>query len=145
MKPGTKPLARRTPLKAHKPMSRGSVLLKARKPMKAVGAKRKKKAAPVSVEQAHKAAVAALGCAVCWRLHGPHDPGPVELHHLRGDGWGKGDYTTLIPLCVEHHRGDTGVHGLGVKGFPKHYGFDQHDLLAWTLGMIEHSSKKTIN
>lgn len=46
-----------------------------------------------------------------------------------GRGWGKGDYTTLIPLCTEHHRGNTGVHGLGTKAFPKHYGFTEEDLL----------------
>lgn len=34
-----------------------------------------------------------------------------------------------IGLCVEHHRGSTGVHGLGTKGFSKHYGFDEADLL----------------
>ena len=84
-------------------------------------------------EKAHKNAVASLGCAVCWRIYGPHEPGPVELHHLRTGGWGKGDYKTLIPLCPEHHRGKTGVHGLGTKGFAKHYGFDQQDLLDWTL------------
>ena len=93
----------------------------------------KKTKAEADAEKAHKAALVALGCAACFRIHGPHEPGPVELHHYRGDGWGKGDYKTLIPLCVEHHRGPTGVHGLGVKGFPKHYGFDQKDLLTWAL------------
>lgn len=92
--------------------------------------------AEVYAEKAHKAALVALGCAACFRLHGPHEPGPVELHHYRGDGWGKGDYMTLIPLCVEHHRGATGVHGLGVKGFAKHYGFDQKDLLIWALNKV---------
>ena len=84
-------------------------------------------------EKAHKNAVASLGCAVCWRIYGPHEPAGVELHHLRTGGWGKGDYKTLIPLCPEHHRGKTGVHGLGTKGFAKHYGFDQQELLDWTL------------
>ena len=66
---------------------------------------------------------------VCRRVYGI-DHGEVELHHLRkGMGWGKGDYTTLIPLCTEHHRGNTGVHGLGAKGFEKHYGIDQDFLL----------------
>ena len=87
-------------------------------------------------EKSHKSAVASLGCAVCWRIYGPHDPGPVELHHLRTGGWGKGDYKTLIPLCPEHHRGKTGVHGLGTKGFAKHYGFDQQELLDWTLNRV---------
>jgi hypothetical protein len=55
---------------------------------------------------------------------------PVELHHMRGGrGWGKGDYTTLIPLCLEHHRGNTGVHSLGTKGFVKRYGFSEQELL----------------
>jgi hypothetical protein len=88
-------------------------------------------------EAEHKAALAALGCMACRRIYGPHAPGPVELHHLRGGGWGKGDYLTLIPLCVEHHRGDSGVHGLGVKGFPKQYGFDQADLLDDALALLE--------
>lgn len=88
-------------------------------------------------ERTHKTALAGLGCMVCLRMYGPHDPGPVELHHLREGGWGKGDYRTLIPLCVEHHRGRTGVHGLGTKGFPKQYGFGQRDLLDDALRMIE--------
>lgn len=88
-------------------------------------------------EKAHKQAVAELGCALCYHLHGPHDPAPVELHHLRAGGWGKGDYKTLIPLCAEHHRGNTGVHGLGTRGFVKFYGITQQELLQWTLDRIK--------
>lgn len=82
-----------------------------------------------SDEKKHKSRLAELGCMVCKRIYGEHEPGPVELHHLREGGWGKGDYTTLIPLCVEHHRGNTGVHGLGTKGFVSYYNFSQQDLL----------------
>ena len=85
----------------------------------------------------HKARLAGLGCMACRRLHGPHPPGPVELHHLRAGGWGKGDYLTLIPLCHAHHRGPLGVHGLGTKGFPAHYGFDQAALLSDALALLE--------
>ena len=87
-------------------------------------------------ETIHKTKLAALGCMVCRRLHGPHEPAEVELHHLRTGGWGKGDYKTLIPLCPEHHRGKTGVHGMGTKGFAKHYGFDQSDLLGDALALL---------
>lgn len=84
-------------------------------------------------EAAHKAALAELGCLACRRIHGPHAPGGVELHHLRTGGWGRGDYLTLIPLCVEHHRGASGVHGMGTRAFDLHYGlvhgFTQRDLL----------------
>ena len=57
-----------------------------------------------------------------------------------GRGWGKGDYTTLIPLCTEHHRGNTGVHGLGTKAFPKHYGFTEEDLLNDALAIVSEIS-----
>jgi hypothetical protein len=87
-------------------------------------------------ERKHKNALAALGCVLCRRLYGPHAPGPVELHHLRTAGWGRGDYTTLIPLCREHHRGDSGVHGLGTKGFSRRYGITQADLLMDALTLI---------
>jgi hypothetical protein len=88
-------------------------------------------------EAAHKTKLAGLGCMVCRRLFPFLAPGPVQLHHLRADGWGKGDYLTLIPLCPEHHTGDTGVHGLGTKGFAKHYGFDQAELLMDALTLAK--------
>lgn len=83
-------------------------------------------------EKKHMSRVAALGCMVCLRMYGPHDPGPVELHHPRaGTGAGRrASHWDVIPVCVSHHRGSQGLHGLGTKGFPKHYGYDEHDLLA---------------
>ena len=82
-------------------------------------------------EREHLSRVAALGCMVCRRLYGPHDPGPVEIHHKRaGTGAGRrSSYLDAMPLCPEHHRGKTGLHGLGTKGFPKHWGYDEDDLL----------------
>ena len=88
-------------------------------------------------ELIHKGKLAELGCMACRRLYGPHTPGPVELHHLRRGGWGKGGYMTLIPLCPEHHRGKTGVHGLGTKAFDRVYGFTQEDLLADALELMK--------
>jgi hypothetical protein len=46
-----------------------------------------------------------------------------------------------MPLCAEHHRGNTGVHGLGTKGFVKHYGITQQELLDWTLMRVSTNSK----
>lgn len=83
-------------------------------------------------EKNYKQLLASLGCMLCRRLYGITDS-PVELHHLRTGGWGKGDYKTLISLCVEHHRGNTGIHGLGTKGFEKHYDLKQQDLLDNTI------------
>lgn len=91
-------------------------------------------------EKQHKAKVARLGCMICRRLFDNLELAdtPVELHHIRGGrGWGKGDYTTLIPLCVLHHRGAMGVHGLGTKRFPIHYGFTEEDLLNDTKELLK--------
>ena len=89
-------------------------------------------------ERKHKDKLSQMGCAVCMRIHGSHEPGPVQLHHQRGGmgGWGKDDYKTLIPLCYPHHMGDWGVHGLGTKGFEAHYQFSEADLLADTQARL---------
>jgi hypothetical protein len=82
-------------------------------------------------EKQYKNKLADLGCMVCRRLYDITDS-PVQLHHLRTGGWGKGDYKTLIPLCPEHHTGKSGIHGMGTKGFDIFYekhGFSQIQLL----------------
>lgn len=89
-----------------------------------------------NAEKQHKEKLVALGCALCHHLYGDHEPGEVELHHLRAGGWGKGNYMTLTPLCPSHHRGNLGIHGLGTKGFVKYYGVTQQELLNWALEKI---------
>jgi hypothetical protein len=42
----------------------------------------------------------------------------------------------VIPLCPEHHRGNTGVHGLGAKGFERRYNLTQEDLLTFTTRLL---------
>jgi Recombination enhancement, RecA-dependent nuclease len=70
--------------------------------------------------------IANLGCILC--IHLGHNGTPAEVHHIRRFG-GKRDLAPVIPLCPEHHRGNTGVHGMGKKSFARHYGVDEHDLL----------------
>ena len=88
-------------------------------------------------EKTHKRKLAEMGCMVCRRLFGITDS-PVVLHHKRGGmgGFGRGNYSTLIPLCPEHHTGATGVHGMGTKAFAAHYGFTEADLLDDVVGLI---------
>jgi hypothetical protein len=62
--------------------------------------------------------IARLGCVLCYYL-GINDT-PAELHHVRRFG-GKRSAAPILPLCTEHHRGSTGVHGLGAKAFERHY------------------------
>ena len=78
------------------------------------------------------ARVAEIGCILC-RHRGVLDT-PAELHHIRNGG--KRENAPVIPLCPEHHRGATGLHGLGTKGFLKHYGYDEADLLKETLQLL---------
>ena len=80
-------------------------------------------------EKEHLSKVAALGCAVCRRMG--YEGTPAEIHHpRRGTGLGqRASHYNAVPLCPEHHRGNTGIHGLGTKGFPKKWGFTEADLL----------------
>ena len=80
-------------------------------------------------ELQYKAKLADMACVICERIYGQHEGGHVELHHLRTGGWGRGDYKTLIPLCVEHHRGNAGIHGMGTKAWERAYDISQKDLL----------------
>ena len=88
-------------------------------------------------EKQHMSRVAELGCAVCRRMG--YAGTPAELHHKRaGTGAGRrSSHMEVIPLCPEHHRGNTGIHGLGTKGFPKYWGYDEDDLLADVAKLLE--------
>jgi hypothetical protein len=77
--------------------------------------------------------IARLGCSLCRHLE--YGETPAEIHHLRRYG-GKRSLAEVIPLCPEHHRGNTGLHGLGRKGFENKYGIDEDFLLKQTKGLI---------
>jgi len=80
--------------------------------------------------------VAELGCIVCKRMG--YEGTPAEIHHKRsGTGGGRrASHALAIPLCPEHHRGKTGFHGLGTKGFPRHYGYDEDSMLAEVRSLL---------
>jgi len=91
----------------------------------------------VSKAKRHLDRMAKLGCILCRRL----DLGetPAEIHHLRegvGAAQRQSDWIA-VPLCPEHHRGASGLHGLGTKGFYARYKMDELDLLADTLEALE--------
>ncbi len=77
--------------------------------------------------------LARLGCSLCRHLG--HGETPSEIHHIRRLG-GKRELAEVIPLCPEHHRGNSGIHGLGRKGFFKLYGIDEDYLLDRTKELI---------
>jgi len=89
-------------------------------------------------ESAHMGRVAALGCLICRRIGlGQH---AAEVHHIRtGQGGAERAPNFLtIPLCFEHHRGNTGFHGLGARAFERRYGIDELGLLAITIRELCH-------
>jgi len=74
-----------------------------------------------------------IGCILCAHLGTPGTP--AEIHHPRsGVGMGKkATHFEAIPLCPEHHQGNSGVHGLGERGFYTRYKLSELDLLAMTI------------
>lgn len=93
-------------------------------------------------EKAHLSAVASLGCILCRRLG--YGETPCEIHHLRA-GVGKGQRSShfeAVGLCPAHHRGNLGIHGLGTKGFVKHYGVTEHELLEEVVRLLEEQRER---
>jgi len=87
-------------------------------------------------EKKHLNKVAEIGCVLC---HLQGTPGtPAEIHHPRkGTGMAqKASHYDAIPLCPAHHRGDIGIHGMGVKAFAKHYDIDEAGLLHITRRLL---------
>lgn len=87
-------------------------------------------------EKQHLDAVASLPCAVC-SCHGVH------VHHQR-TGIGMGRRATnfqTIPLCPEHHQGNTGIHGMGRKAWERSIGKTELELLAETNAKLKELQK----
>lgn len=85
----------------------------------------------------HMARVAEAGCVLCRHLG--YGFTAAEVHHVReGQGASQraSDYLT-VGLCPEHHRGRSGLHGLGVRAFYTRYKLNELDLLAMTLEELE--------
>lgn len=80
-----------------------------------------------------RASLVSLGCVVGNR-HG-NCSGRVELHHV-AEGSGIRNDWSLTPLCEEHHRGQSGLHGMGSKAFIRLYrppGDSEFGLLVWLI------------
>ena len=65
------------------------------------------------------------GCIICMR--------PSEIHHLIGYKYSslskKADDSNTIPLCVEHHRGQQGIHHMGMRVWEEVYGTQEQLLI----------------
>lgn len=93
--------------------------------------------AATKAEREYMGKAAELGCALCRHLG--YGATPAEIHHPRhGTGMGKrAAHTDCIPLCFEHHRGNSGIHGLGRKAFERQYGVTEAELSINTKKQLE--------
>lgn len=68
-------------------------------------------------------------CVICLHKFG-HGVFGCEAHHI-GTGNDHLDFA-VAALCVEHHRGPTGVHGMHRRSFYTFWKTSEIQLLAWT-------------
>ena len=85
-------------------------------------------------QRSHYDKVARLGCSLC-RFVLKIEDSPCHLHHIRRAG--KRKDAPVIGLCPIHHQGsNTGIHGLGRKGFEELYSTTEEELLKLTLAIL---------
>jgi hypothetical protein len=75
---------------------------------------------------------------------------PTALHHIRNNGTGnvgigkRSSHFEVIPLCYEHHQGNTGIH-LDKKNFENKYGTEKQILDIVRDRVIEQDELSSIN
>jgi hypothetical protein len=82
----------------------------------------------------HLARIHRLPCILCDYL-GLGDS-PSEAHHLESVRDADSSYS-VCPLCAEHHRGATGIHGLHRRAFYARYHLSEIDLMGLTIQMLD--------
>ena len=76
---------------------------------------------PNAAERAYMGRVADLGCVVCQQ--------PAQVHHLTGAGMGlRAAHSEIIPLCMNHHTGNEGIHTIGKRTWQERYGYEREFL-----------------
>jgi len=88
----------------------------------------------------HYGKVARLGCMLCRVIFEIPDypkyiDTPCEIHHIQKNGIPR-NQRPVIPLCFEHHRGNSSIHQLGKHGFKNRYCIDEETLLAKTMELL---------
>ena len=89
--------------------------------------------------------VARAGCVVC-RLADINTSPPIatwdgasaQVHHV-AEGSGLRSDFSVAGLCLEHHTGKSGLHGMGTKAFIRLYrppGDSEYGLLVWVNELI---------
>lgn len=83
-------------------------------------------------EARHMSRVKQMQCLICKRFEDTGEP--TEVHHV-AEGSGLRSNWSVVPLCVEHHRGKSGFHS-SPRGFLMRYrppGESEYGLLTWLI------------
>lgn len=89
-----------------------------------------------AAEKRHLARIASMPCIVCEKVFHIYEP-RVQVHHVRArHGWGRSSHKAIIPLCMEHHTGATGVHSMGREQFKEMFGYSEIELLEIVLNRL---------
>lgn len=75
--------------------------------------------------------VRGLPCVVCER--GEHEQATRTVPHHHPPGRPRAPSCHTIPLCAEHHTGNTGIHMLGVHLFEKMHALDMWRVIGSTF------------
>jgi hypothetical protein len=66
---------------------------------------------------------------------------PPQSFTMSDDSVEKRSEAPILPLCPEHHRGATGVHGLGAKGFERYHEVEFDTLLGIVKALDGYKTK----
>lgn len=82
-------------------------------------------------ERLYMSRVAMLGCMICGNSQ-------VEIHHKTGTGMGlRASHADIMPLCVNHHRGQNGIHTMGRRAWEREFKTTQQELIDKTKDMLD--------
>lgn len=87
-----------------------------------------------AAESRYMGHVKALKCAICKRFPELNTGRRSEVHHI-AKGSSRQNNWLVVALCDEHHRGGSGLHGMGERAFCSLYRVphgSEYGLLAWT-------------
>ena len=83
--------------------------------------------------------IAELGCCVCRKIGYPGTPAELHIFSIKQSMSSTKRVQVVLPVCPPHHRGETGIHGLGKRKFEKSYGFTISELLEDTNNLLKES------
>lgn len=81
--------------------------------------------------------IAELGCCVFRKIGYPGTLAEFHIFSIKQSKNSTKRVEAVLPICCDHHRGETGIHGLGKTKFEKFYGFTIAELLEDTSSLLK--------